>query len=88
MHFNLAIGTVLSAAFMWTTYGAVLETNVNITSLSEKIGAGSLAVQTYVSCEAGLSDTNICESYYCACAGDTIFCLSGTTCLSTCICAA
>jgi hypothetical protein len=88
MHFNLAIGTVLSTAFMWTTYGYVLETNVNITSLSQKIGAGSLAAQTHVVCEAGLSDTNICESYYCDCAGDTIFCVAGTTCLNTCVCAA
>jgi len=71
---------------MWTTYGALLDTNVNITSLSQKVGAGSLAVQTHLVCQAGLCDTNICENYYYACAGDNLFYTPGTACLSTCVC--
>ncbi|KAF9729231.1 hypothetical protein PMIN06_000129 [Paraphaeosphaeria minitans] len=46
------------------------------------------AAATHVQCEAGLSDTNICEKTYCKCDGGILFCESGTTCLDTCICAA
>jgi len=81
MHFNLAIGTVLSTVFMWTAYGALVETNLNMTSLIEE-------TSQKVVCQGGLSDTNICEQQYCGCSGNTIFCLPGTTCLSTCVCSA
>jgi hypothetical protein len=46
------------------------------------------ASATSVKCQAGLSDTNICESTYCDCDGNKLFCEAGTTCAQTCVCAA
>ncbi|KAL7894111.1 hypothetical protein HDV63DRAFT_389599 [Trichoderma sp. SZMC 28014] len=88
MHFNLAIGAVLSTALFCTTHGALFEANEDISSLKAKSELVARSAAAHVSCEAGLSDTNICEQQYCACSGDTIFCVAGTTCLSTCVCAA
>lgn len=88
MHITLAIGTMLSAALFCTTRGALFETNEDISSLKAKNELGARSAQAHVVCEAGLSDTNICEDTYCACSGDTIFCVAGVTCLSTCVCAA
>lgn len=42
--------------------------------------------EAFVVCELGLSDTNICQSYYCSCSGYDIDCQPGTTCLNTCDC--
>lgn len=88
MHFNLAIGMVLSTALFSTTYGAPAEKSTSQVLTSKDGSLVPLAAQTHVVCQAGLSDTNICENTFCACAGNSIFCLSGTTCLSTCVCAA
>jgi hypothetical protein len=88
MHFNLAIGTMLSAALFCTTHATLFETNEDISTLKAKNELGARSAQAHVVCEAGLSDTNICENTYCACSGDTIFCVAGVTCLSTCVCAA
>ncbi|EHK48437.1 hypothetical protein TRIATDRAFT_297979 [Trichoderma atroviride IMI 206040] len=87
MHFNLAIGTILSAALFCTTHATLFETNEDIDSLKSKSQLVARSAAAHVVCEAGLSDTNICENTYCACSGDTIFCVPGVTCLSTCVCA-
>ncbi|KAL6897640.1 hypothetical protein GGI43DRAFT_409516 [Trichoderma evansii] len=82
MRFNLAI---LSAALFCTTQATLFETHDDVRSLQIKNEARS--AQAHVVCEAGLSDTNICEQQYCACSGDTIFCVPNVTCLQTCVCA-
>ncbi|KAH8127472.1 hypothetical protein ACSS6W_000027 [Trichoderma asperelloides] len=83
MRFNLAI---LSAALFCATQATLFESHEDIRSLQIKNEARA-AQGAHVVCEAGLSDTNICEQQFCACSGDNIFCLSGTTCLQTCVCA-
>lgn len=90
MRFNLTIGTMLSAALFCSTHAAMFETNEDIDSLRAKnaLGLAARASNGHVVCEGGLSDTNICQDRFCACSGDTIFCVPGVTCLSTCVCAA
>lgn len=79
---------MLSTALFYTTHGTLFEANEDISSLKSKNELGPRSAAAHVVCEAGLSDTNICEDTFCACSGDTIFCVSGVTCLSTCVCAA
>lgn len=77
MHFNLAVGVVLSTASAWTTCGAAVGTNnfnmVSALGNSFEAVDGPLAALTHVVCQAGLSDTKICEQTFCACAGTTYF---------------
>jgi hypothetical protein len=41
---------------------------------------------SWVVCETGLSDTNVCTDTYCSCEGADIECTAGTTCTDTCSC--
>ena len=59
-----------------------------ILAIAAVLSALTMTSATHVSCEAGLSDTNICESTYCLCDGETLTCQAGTTCTQTCLCAA
>ena len=41
---------------------------------------------TWVVCQVGLSDTNVCTYDYCSCSGVDLDCTAGTTCSNTCYC--
>lgn len=59
-----------------------------ILALAAVLSALTMTHATHVSCEAGLSDTNICEKSYCHCNGDVLTCQADTTCAQSCVCAA
>ena len=59
-----------------------------ILAIAAVLSALTMTNATKVSCEAGLSDTDICEKTYCLCDGEILTCQAGTTCAQTCVCAA
>ena len=59
-----------------------------IVAIAAVLSALTMTNATKVSCEAGLSGTNDCESKYCLCNGDILTCQAGTECASFCVCAA
>ena len=59
-----------------------------ILAIAAVLSALTMTSATHVSCEADLSDTNICEKSYCHCYGMVLTCQAGTTCAQTCVCAA
>ena len=59
-----------------------------ILAIAAVLSALTMTNATHVSCQAGLSDTNICEKTYCLCDGNILTCQAGTTCANTCLCAA